>query len=113
MGDLERCSELLAAAVERGTTLGLDAAAARARILSIHLGGHSGTELSPLLAELDRLVAELHDAGDDENLARAHTGRGWICFWLGRADQATEEARRRSSTPCERRRTPSRRRRLR
>ncbi len=93
LGSLERCSEVLAAAIERGTALGQDAAAARARILSIHLRGHSGDDLSPLLEELDLLLEELHHAGDDENLARAHTGRGWICFWLGGADQATEEAR--------------------
>ena len=33
-------------------------------------------------------------ASDDENLARAHTARGWLCFWIGRADEAAEEARR-------------------
>ena len=47
-----------------------------------------------LAAELDRIIAELRDASDDENLARAHTTRGWLCFWVGHADEATEEARR-------------------
>ncbi len=94
LGELERCHELLAAAIERGTALGQDAAAARARILSIHVRGHSGAEISLVLEELDRTLAELHGTGDDENLARAHTSRGWLCFWLGRADESTEEARR-------------------
>ena len=51
-------------------------------------------EIPSLAAELDGIIAELRDASDDENLARAHTARGWLCFWIGRADEATEEARR-------------------
>ena len=47
-----------------------------------------------LVAELDGIIAVLRVANDDENLARAHTARGWLCFWIGRADNAVEEARR-------------------
>ena len=56
--------------------------------------GHSGGEVRSLAAELDRIIAELRDVSDDENLARAHTARGWLCFWIGHVDEATEEARR-------------------
>ena len=48
--------------------------------------GHSGGEVPSLVAELDGIIAELHEASDDENLARAHTARGWLCFWIGHAD---------------------------
>ncbi len=94
LGEFERCDELLALAIERGAALGQNAAAARARILSVHVQGHSGAEISPALEELDRTLAELQGTGDDENLARAHTSRAWLCFWLGRVDESTEEARR-------------------
>jgi tetratricopeptide (TPR) repeat protein len=94
LGELERCHELLAAAIERGIALGQNGAVARARIFSAYLHGHSDTETSSLLEEVDRTLAELRGAGDDENLARAHTVRGWLCFWVGRADESTEEARR-------------------
>ena len=95
LGDLERCDALIAEAVERGATLGLEApVVARARILGVLRRGHSGGEIPSLAAELDRIIAELRDASDDENLARAHTTRGWLSFWIGHADEATEEARR-------------------
>ena len=92
--ELERCNELLALAIERGTALGQNGAAAQARVFSAYLRGHSDAEMSPLLEEVDRTLAELRGRGDDENLARAHTVRGWLCFWLGRVDESSEEARR-------------------
>jgi class 3 adenylate cyclase/tetratricopeptide (TPR) repeat protein len=94
LGELERCHELLAVAIERGIELGQNGAVARARIFSAYLLGHSDTETSSLLEEADRTLAELRGADDDENLARAYTVRGWLCFWVGRADESTEEARR-------------------
>ena len=91
--ELERCDELLALAIERGTALGQNGAAAQARIFASYLRGHSDAETSSLVEEVDRTLAELRGGGDDENLARAHTVRGHLCFWLGRTDEATEEAR--------------------
>ena len=67
---------------------------ARARILGLFVRGHSGGEVPPLVAEVDDIIAGLREDSDDENLARAHTARGWLCFWIGRTDEATEEARR-------------------
>ena len=94
LGELERCNELLAAAIERGEALGQHRVAARARILRLFIRGHSGGEVRRLIAELDGIIAVLQEANDDENLARAHTARGWLCFWIGRANNAVEEARR-------------------
>ena len=92
--ELERCDELLAAAIERGTALGQNSAAIRARIFSAYVQGHSVTETSSLLEEVDHTLAELRGGSDHENLARAHTVRGHLCFWLGRADESIEEGRR-------------------
>ena len=94
LGELERCNALVAEAIERGAALGQPRVAARARILGMFMAGHSGGDVPLLVAELDGIIAELREASDDENLARAHTARGWLCFWIGRADEATEEARR-------------------
>ena len=94
LGELERCDAFVAEAIERGAALGQDRVAARARILGVFRRGHSGGDVPSLVAELDGIIAELHDESDDENLARAHTARGWLGFWIGRADEATEEARR-------------------
>jgi tetratricopeptide (TPR) repeat protein len=94
LGDLERCKALIAEAIEHGSALGQAKATARARILGLFVQGHSGGKIPLLVAELDGIIAELHETGDNENLARAHIARGWLFFWTGHADAATVEARR-------------------
>ncbi len=94
LGELERCKALVAEAIERGSPLGQTRATARARILGLFVQGHSGGDVPLLVAELDRIIAELHETSDNENLSRAHIARGWFCFWVGHADAATVEARR-------------------
>jgi class 3 adenylate cyclase/tetratricopeptide (TPR) repeat protein len=94
-GDLDRCAELLAQAVEQGQAIGDRATVARARIFSAYLRGHMGqAPVADALEELDEVMGVLSGSGDDELLARAYLARAWFLHWLGRAGDAIGDASR-------------------
>ena len=95
LGEIERCNALVAKTIGRVRHSARPGwRPALGFFCGLFLHGHSGGDVPTLVAELDGIIAELHDTSDDENLARAHIARGWFCFWVRQADGASIEARR-------------------